>query len=263
MGKVIINQSFDLKGELVEVVNHFKYLGIIFSKNGKFINTLKDNIDKGRRAFFLLLRKFNQQCIPLDCQIELFQTCIEPILLYGCEIWGIYKFDILESFRLKCLKMITKAKASTPAYMIYGELGLLPLKLTIYKRILSYWGKLVTSPDERISHTLYRIMLNDSLCMNARYEWPEFIKNILCQNGFGDVWLFQNQITKYFGDEIDQRLLDCSIQELTGSCSNSNKGRNYILLKEDRQPETYFKLLNHKEYLTLFKHRTSNHMLLL
>ncbi len=75
------------------------------------------------------------------------------------------------------------------------------------------------------------------------------------------VWFFQNQITKYFSEEINQRLHDCLIQEIKDSCSNSNKGRNYIVLKEDWQPEQYFKLLNHKEALTLFKYRTSNHRL--
>ena len=63
------------------------------------------------------MRKCKQKFIPLDCQIELFQTCIEPILLYGCEIWGKEKFDIIETFRLKCLKIIVRAKASTPAYL--------------------------------------------------------------------------------------------------------------------------------------------------
>ena len=156
----------------------------------------------GRHIWFKghLMRKCRQKCIPLDCQVELFQTCIEPILLYGCEIWGIEKYDILESFRLKCLKIMFKVRTSTPAYMMYGELGLLPLKYYVQKRMLAYWGKLVTSNQDKIARTLYEIMLNDALNSSMSYVWSKTIEKMLCENGFGEIWFFQKQLISYMGE---------------------------------------------------------------
>ena len=88
-GKNYSKPKFYIKGEEIEVVNSFKYLGITFSKNGRFLRSLKENTDKARKAFYSLMNHCKDRLIPLDCKLELFSKCIEPILLYGCEIWGI------------------------------------------------------------------------------------------------------------------------------------------------------------------------------
>ena len=71
-------------------------------------------------------------------QIDLFNKLIKPILLYGCEIWGIGNIDIIERVQLKFLKMILNLKKSTPSYMVYGETGSFPLKIDIEARMISY-----------------------------------------------------------------------------------------------------------------------------
>ena len=37
---------------------------------------------------FALLRRSRQLDLPIDLQLELFDSLIMPILLYGCEIWA-------------------------------------------------------------------------------------------------------------------------------------------------------------------------------
>ena len=54
----------------------------------RFSNALDENIEKARRGLCQLRRTFREKNIPVDCQVELFEKVIEPILLYGCEIWG-------------------------------------------------------------------------------------------------------------------------------------------------------------------------------
>ena len=198
---------------------------------------------------------------PLDCQLELFQTCIEPILLYGCEIWGTEKVDIIEHYRLKCLKMMFNLKPSTPAYMIYGELGLLPLTFHIQKRILAFWGKLITAPEDRISSTLYEIMLINATHRNITYNWVSFIEQLLNRIGYGDVWVFQKLIAKFNGKEINRRIYDITLQQIKESSNNSNKGRNYLLLKGDWVVEHYIKVLEQKDLINVLKFRTANHRL--
>ena len=36
---------------------------------------------------------------------------------------------------------------STPSYMIYGELGIMPLSVEIQNRVLSYWTKIIEDKD--------------------------------------------------------------------------------------------------------------------
>lgn len=80
--------------------------------------------------------------LSIDLHLELFNKLVKPILLYGCEIWGFGNIEIIERVQLKFLKHILKLKTSTPNYMVYGEVGIMPLKIDIYTRMISYWGKI-------------------------------------------------------------------------------------------------------------------------
>ena len=80
--------------------------------------------------------------LPVDMQVELFNKLVKPIILYGCEIWGFGNVDVIERVQLKFIKYILKLKNSTPNYMVYRELGMMPLEIDIYTRIISYWGKI-------------------------------------------------------------------------------------------------------------------------
>ena len=74
---------------------------------------------------------------------------VKPILLYGCEIWGMGNFDVLERIQLKFYKYIFNLKRSTPSYMIYGELGATPLYIDIQTRIISFWCNLIQNSEKK------------------------------------------------------------------------------------------------------------------
>jgi hypothetical protein len=56
---------------------------------------------------------------------------VAPILLYGAEVWGYEKNDIAETLHLEFCKYIMKVKKCTPNYIVYGELGRLPMSVLI------------------------------------------------------------------------------------------------------------------------------------
>ena len=91
---------------------------------------------KLKKALFCLLKKARSQLLPLDIQLELFNKLIKPILLYGCEIWGVGDLSITEQVQLKFLKL--NVQKSTPNCIFYGETGVMPLKLDIQSRIVAY-----------------------------------------------------------------------------------------------------------------------------
>jgi hypothetical protein len=56
-------------------------------------------------------------------------------LLYGAEVWGYEKNDISETLHLEFCKYIMKVKKCTPNYIVYGELGRVPITATIYQLV--------------------------------------------------------------------------------------------------------------------------------
>ena len=96
--------------------------------------------------FFRIIRNFK---LPIDCQLDLFDKVIGPILLYTCEVWGYENIDIIEKVHLKFLKFILNLKSSTPNCMVYGLTGRYPLLITVKTRMIMYWAKILTGIDSQ------------------------------------------------------------------------------------------------------------------
>ena len=81
------------------------------------------------------------------------------ILSYGTEIWGFGNLDILERVQLKFYRYIFNLKTSTPSVMIYGELGILPLRIDIQCRMISFWARInehVEENERKLSPLIYK-----------------------------------------------------------------------------------------------------------
>ena len=141
-GKIRNLPSIFFKGSKIEVVFEYKYLGVIFNYNNKFSKTINDRCTSANRAMFSLLKKCRNLLLPLDIQIDLFEKCVNPILLYGCEVWGFSDFSKLLKLQLKFLKIILGVKPSTPTNMVLGETGTYPIFLEMKSRMLVFWYRL-------------------------------------------------------------------------------------------------------------------------
>ncbi len=77
-------------GEVLECVPSYKYLGLIFSSNGNLKKMGEDWIYKASKASFVIRQAISSSHnISTRLPLSLFDKQIEPILLYGCPIWGI------------------------------------------------------------------------------------------------------------------------------------------------------------------------------
>ena len=52
----------------------------------------------------ILIAKARKLDLPFNIQIELFDRCILPILIYGCEVWGHGNLKNIEAVHMKFLK---------------------------------------------------------------------------------------------------------------------------------------------------------------
>ena len=106
LGKRLRNQDyvFNMMEIILEIVDSYKYLGILFSANGNF-HKFKVNLkEQAERAIFALLNKCNTLYLPIDVQLDLFEKTILPIMIYDCEVWGYENEKILELLQLRFCK---------------------------------------------------------------------------------------------------------------------------------------------------------------
>ena len=250
---------FKMDNNIIEIVKSYKYLGVIMTSNGSFLNARKCIYEKASKAMHLLHKRIQNLNLPLDLQLKLFDSTILPIITYGCEIWGYENLEMFERIHTKFLRSITKCRKSTPLYMLYGELGRYPLKITIKTRIIGFWTRIITGNQYKFVNLLYQKLYQIGV---HQFKWLKNVQSILQEVGRNDLWIKQNEvISKNTQYTVKQILMDQFVQKWRQSLTQSSKAINYSLLKDDFIFEQYLTILPKNKYIPLIKYRTANHFL--
>lgn len=159
------NLHFELNGAVLDIVDHYKYLGVVFSSTGSFNKAREHLISQARKAMHLLYRRIYNLNLPIDLQLKLFDNTILSILLLNCEVWGYENVNDIEKVHIEFLRRITNSRKSTPSYMIYGELGRFPLEILIKSR--KYWNSLILSDNDKYSRIVYNTLIHSNKGLNG------------------------------------------------------------------------------------------------
>ena len=260
--------TFDEKN--LEVVNEYKYLGILFSANGIFYKARVKLKEQANRAMFSLLSKCRSLRLNVDVQIELFDKMILPIMLYASEVWGYENIDLLEKLRLKFCKYVLHVNASTPTCMVYGELGIFPVDIYAKLRMIKFWTSLLMDDTNKYSARMYKVICNIGSNLNDekqikrfsnQFKWFSAVKNILDNCGLSYVWLDQNidqNMANFIYSSVKQCLKDQFIQKWYESVYDCSKCINYRIFKQEFGLEKYLYMLPDKYWVSLVKLRLSN-----
>ena len=148
-----------------------------------------------------------------------------------------------------------RSRKSTPRYMLGGELGRYPLQIYIKTEMVSFWRKLLTNKQSKLSYILYRKLLD---IPNLISKWVCQIKHILDDCGLSEFW--SNQVANpHISNRVELILKDQFLQKWNADLADSSKGRTYSSFKENIHLEEYFTKLNPKCFINLAKFRTGNH----
>ena len=165
-------------------------------------------------------------------QLSLFNSLVNSILCYACELWGFAEAKAIETLHLKYLKQILKVKKNTPNCIIYRECNVYPLYITRIIRILNFWLKLLNLDDNnplKMSYIISTGLYNaNHINKNTPYSWAFRVKYILYSNGFGYVWENQkNGVNKHFIYTFKKRLIDSFWQSNNADIDALSQNRLY------------------------------------
>ena len=120
---------------------------------------VNDLREKARRAFYII-RKSVKINIPIRIWLKIFKSVIEPIALYGSEVWGplanqeFSNWDKhpIETIHTEFCKYILKTQRKTPNNACRAELGQFPLLINIQKRAFKFHKHLQNSDPNSYHH---------------------------------------------------------------------------------------------------------------
>lgn len=140
--------NINLKGQPLEEVDRFKYLGAILSKDGTCTAEIRNRIASATAALARLDRMWKSN-ISFPSKFKLYKALVVSILLYGCETWTILREDErrIQAFETKCLRRllgISFREHRTNEYVLNTIRNLVgpqePLLATIKRRKLAWFG---------------------------------------------------------------------------------------------------------------------------
>ena len=218
-GGLLNNESWSYKGDNIEVVNDFNYLGTVFNYTGTFALNQETLVGKGIKALNCLLYNTKKYCLKPKVMCQLFDAFVGSILSFSSEIWGFGKSKEVERIHLKFCKTLLKVKSSTCNMAVYGELGRYPLYVSRYVRIIKFWCG-INESDNILINTLYDALLTD--CRFGKRNWALSVKTVLDNYEFSYVWDNPSSVNlKKFHLIFKERVIDVFKQELLDKISES------------------------------------------
>ena len=186
-GKIRKLPEFKFGPNKFAIVDKYNYLGINFNYNGRFSKAIRHSYEQANRA--VLCSKARKLKLPIDIQLELFDSLTCPILLYGCEVWRCENIILIEKLHGKFCKILLGINNRTHTSMVYGELGQFSLNIKITSRLLNFWGKLLTGKESKLSCIMYKLLYQLYVKNIFESPWITHVKYIINSIGLSNVWL--------------------------------------------------------------------------
>lgn len=136
-----MKDSFTM-GNVLEVVNGFHYVGLLFTTKLSFYQMTDDLSQKGKRVLVSILNKLHTYgTLTKTVFFQIFDTKICSMLLYGCEVWGTDMFASIERVQYYACKRFMNVTLQASNFGVLGDCGRFPLYITTFKRVIKYWLK--------------------------------------------------------------------------------------------------------------------------
>ena len=214
-GKLLKKDTFTINGQNLEVVPTYTYLGVDIPSSGSFSTAIGQLTSKAKKAMMPLFTTIMQFNIPFRKGLQLFQSYIEPILLYNAEnqttmtdrqiekckhdpthIYTLCNESPLTKTQLKFTKFILGVGKQCLNMSIFGESAALPLLTRAHIHMLKFWDRIKNMTENTLVNMAYRenILMNTNWCqtiqiLNAKYElhsrqfepkdFPSLVKKVI------------------------------------------------------------------------------------
>jgi len=188
-GHMARHEVWYLYDQKLEVVSAYRYLGVTLSTKVCTNAVLSDLACRGRAAVYRIMRTL-RGLVHVSPQVlnKIVDAQIQPILLYGSEIWGMDDCQVVETVHLSMLKQALNVSPRTANTMVYGETGRYPLYINAVIKSVKYWLKIIKMEEHRFPYLVYKTML---ISIDECDNWASKVKQILFNNNLSNIWSAQ------------------------------------------------------------------------
>ncbi|KAI5752582.1 hypothetical protein M8J77_018365 [Diaphorina citri] len=157
----ITEESLYAKGEKLEKVERYNYLGTNVNSSMDYGAEIKIRIEKARASFMKMKKLFTNRDLSLDLRIRMLRCYIFTVLLYGVEAWTLNKSceRKLEAFEMWTYRRILKiswTERVTNTEALRRIKKNVEILEEVKKRKLQYLGHIMRGTKYEILHLIIR-----------------------------------------------------------------------------------------------------------
>jgi hypothetical protein len=179
-------------GAKLEIVEEFKYLGVMFHATQRCSAARQYRLQQGKRLVAAWLRTCDFWLFRPDMVINQFKTCVLPAMEYGVCLWGAgayqtHAWEQVEIFWRYIARTILGMPLRTPTAAVYGELGWSPFWVRAAWQATAFWTRVTCMPDDSLTRQAMHVQR--SLVLSNKPCWLRMMKDTLCMTRVGlDYW---------------------------------------------------------------------------
>lgn len=231
------NSTFKFGDTDVDIVETYKYLGIVLNYSLNFEVTAGFLAKSGGRALGAIYNKFRSNK-GLSCKTytKMFETGVVPILDYCSGVWGNGQLSKIDTIQNRAIHYFLGTHKFTPNLAINGDMGWVPSRVRRKVEMLRLWNRLVNMADGRLTK---RIFLWDK---KIKGNWSKDIETVLRAAHMENKFVSNSRVDLTCLRKI---LFDNVCSEWKQDVKDVSKLRTYITFKEEYKSEPYlFNVMN-------------------
>src|SRR5271154_4052593 len=177
-GKIKKSYNWTYRGETIEIVSSYKYLGVNFTSTGRFGTHLDGQLALAKSGLNSVYKAvFNIKSNNIEAYFKLFDAVARSVLCYAAQIWGFIQSDSVEKLQRFFIKKLFKLPYNSPNYMLLLETGRDPLFLFTLKLHWAFILHTLNLTNVRYS----KIMLLEGV--RRKHKWFNFLKETSIKYG--------------------------------------------------------------------------------
>ena len=137
--------SFSVGGDMVGVVQRYKYLGCIVNEHMDCREMVGERAKAGRGAPSAWLGRCRVSVGEVKGRtfVKLLEALVGSVLMYGAEAWGCCRqLNGIEQIQLQACKIFLRVVRLHPKTSLQIEMGMLPLRWEAKKRCIEFWHRI-------------------------------------------------------------------------------------------------------------------------
>ena len=230
----ITDFSFTFQNKTVDIVQKYKYLGLILEEHLDFKASINELCSKGGRALGACISKFKTlKDVGYITYKKLFDCTVVPIIDYFAGVWGHTKHDDCSKLQNRALRYFLGVGPKTPIPALHGEVNWVSPFSRHVACITKLWNRTIMMNEQRLPLKVLKYTRNNNL------GWVKRVKSIFLEL---DLDITSNDISHIPLQTVKEHLVIKDTHQWKLSVASKPKLRTYALFKKNLKTELYVSL---------------------